>query len=83
LPPPPPQPSRPLLGEREALKIAADFARARGLSVQRYQARLDPQDHWRIEMRGREGDRARVLVDARTGKVLRAKLHDQGEDWGD
>ena len=84
-PPPPPAPAAPpprAGDERQAVKIASDFARARGLEVQRYKAKLDRAGHWRVELRGDGRDRARVLVDGRTGRVLRAKLKDS-DDWED
>jgi hypothetical protein len=88
-PPPPAKPSQAqplpqrLLEERDAVRIAAQYARTRGLEVERFKAKLDPQQRWRVEVRGeKSGDRARVLVDGFTGRVLRAKLSQLG-DWED
>jgi hypothetical protein len=79
--PPPPQARG--LDERAAVKVAADFARARGLEVQRYKAKLDPHGHWRVDLRSeRSGDRAKVLVDAHSGRVIRAKLK-PSDEWKD
>jgi hypothetical protein len=81
-PPPPPAARRALIGEREAVRIAANFARSRGLDVQRYRARLDGQERWLVELRAQGGvDRAKVLVDATDGRVLRAKLRREDPDW--
>ena len=86
-PPPPAAPAPPaaprIIDERAAVRVAADFARGRGLAVERYQARLDKHGHWRVEVRGqRSGDRAKVLVDGYTGRVIRAKLK-PSDDWED
>ena len=87
-PPPPavaaPPPVRRLMDERTALKIAADHARSRGLLVDRYRAKLDRDSRWRIDMKSSQGgDRARVLVDGYSGRVLEAKLKDakRSDDW--
>jgi hypothetical protein len=85
-PAPPPPPSPRLIDERAAVRIAADYARGRGLSVERYKARLDSHGHWRVDLRSTRGDdRARVLVDGYTGRVLKAKLKDTRPDdrWDD
>ena len=82
-PPPPPAPARPaLLSEAEAVRIAARFVRARGLDVQRYKAKLDGRQRWTVDMRAQRGDdRAKVLIDARDGRVLKAKLRREDPDW--
>jgi hypothetical protein len=84
-PPPAPPPSRPsLIDEREAVRIAANFARQRGLDVQRYKARLDGRGRWVVDLKAQRGvDRAKVLIDARDGRVLRAKLRRDDPDWDD
>lgn len=90
-PPPPvaapaPAPARRLIDERTALKIAVDHARSRGLDVDRYRARLDSHSHWRVDMKSSHGgDRARVLVDGYSGRILKVKLKDTKpqDDWDD
>lgn len=65
------------------MKAATDFARAKGLSVERYKAQLDQQGNWRVDLRSDHGgDRAKVLVDGRSGRVLRAKMH-EANGWDD
>jgi uncharacterized iron-regulated membrane protein len=85
-PPPPPPAAAPqprIIPEHEAMRVAADYARGKGLQVERYKAKLDRHGHWRVEVRGqRSGDRALVLVDGYSGRVLRAKLKDVDE-WDD
>jgi hypothetical protein len=84
VPPPPPAPR--VIDERAAVKIAADHVRSRGLVVDRFRADLDAHGHWRVELASTHGkDRARVLVDAATGRVLKAALRDvpAGDDWED
>jgi hypothetical protein len=79
----PAPPPRRTIDEREAVQIAARYVRSRGLEVERFKARLDPQQHWRVEVRGdRSGDRARVLVDGVSGRVLRAKLN-PADGWNE
>jgi hypothetical protein len=87
---PPPAPARPpapaarssLLAKNEAVRIAADFVRKRGLEVQRFRARLDGQGRWRVDLKGEGGDdRATVLVNARTGKVERARIKEGEPEW--
>jgi hypothetical protein len=85
-PPPPPaqSPGPPrAVEERQAVKTASDYVRSKGLSVERYKANLDQYGNWRVDLRSDRGaDRAKVLVDGRTGRVLRAKLQ-PSDDWGD
>jgi hypothetical protein len=85
VPPPPAQSAGPprAVEERQAVKTASDYARAKGLSVERYKANLDQYGNWRVDLRSDHGnDRAKVLVDGRTGRVLRAKLQ-PADDWGE
>jgi len=81
----PPPPARPaLISEAEAVRIAANFARSRGADVQRYKAKLDGQGRWLVDLKAQRGvDRARVLIDARDGRVLRAKLRKDDPEWDD
>jgi hypothetical protein len=81
-PPPPPAERTRLLTKDEAVRVASDFVRERGLSVRRFKAKLDSHGHWRVDLKGDGGgDRAWVLVDARSGKVLKAKLKDRDRGW--
>ncbi len=86
-PSPPPSARAPMpqgpIDERGAVRAASDFARGRGLIVERYKAKLDGHGNWRVELRSDRGhDKAKVLVDGRTGRVLRAKLH-ESDSWDD
>jgi hypothetical protein len=82
-PPAAPPAARPsIIPEAEAVRIAASFARSRGLSVQRYKAKLLGNEQWQVDLRAQRGvDRAKVLIDARDGRVLRAKLRRDDPDW--
>jgi len=82
--PPPPPPAAPrLLGEREAVHIAFDAARQRGLQVNRvHRAFLDADARWHVDLAG-HGDRAQMLIDARTGRLLKGKFRESSEDWAD
>jgi hypothetical protein len=86
--PPPPQPAAAgprLLSEQEAVDVAFHFARSRGLQVDRVShAHMDRDARWHVEVRGHGHDRAKVMVDARSGRVLRASLRDdKGRDEGE
>jgi hypothetical protein len=72
--PPPPR----LLSAPEAVGIAAQVARSRGLVVDYTSfARLDRRARWHVEVGGLGGrDRARVVIDGYSGRVLQARL------WG-
>lgn len=82
---PPPQrqssaaPSRRMLTEAEAVNVATGYARANGLSVNRVKhAHLDGAGRWHVDLRGDHGrDKAKVLVDAWTGQVIKASLKDE------
>lgn len=82
-PPPPAASARPtLISEGQAVRIATNFARSRGLDVQRYKARLDSRSRWTVDLKAQKGvDRAKVLIDARDGRVLKAKLRREDPDW--
>lgn len=73
-PSPPPR----LLSAPEAVGIAAQVARSRGLVVDYTSfARLDRRARWHVEVGGLGGrDRARVVIDGYSGRVLHAQL------WG-
>jgi hypothetical protein len=75
--PPPPRPAR-LLSEGEAVDVALRYAASRGLDRVRVKhAHLDGDGRWHVDLRGDRGhDRAKLLIDARTGEVLRANLRE-------
>lgn len=78
-PPPSAAPAPPaprLLSQAEAIDLAFRHARERGLRVDRVKkAHLDSAGRWHVDLRG-NGDKARVLLDARDGRLLRANLKD-------
>ncbi len=73
-----PSPARRMLTEGEAVNVATGYARANGVEVNRVKhAHLDGAGHWHVELRGDRGrDKAKVLVDAWTGQVVKASLKD-------
>jgi hypothetical protein len=75
--PPPPAPGR-LLSEREAVDVALRYAAYQGLDRMRVRhAHLDGAGRWHVDLRGDRGkDKAKLLIDARTGEVVRAKMRD-------
>ncbi|HEY7725061.1 MAG TPA: PepSY domain-containing protein [Anaeromyxobacteraceae bacterium] len=80
-PPGPPPAEAPAAGpvtEQQAVEIATEFARSRGVQVDQVrQVRLDGRGRYHVTLAGAGGrDRARVLVDAASGQVLRAKIKD-------
>jgi peptidase YpeB-like protein len=92
-PPPPPPPAAPApapvpayapayISEQQAVDIAFRLARERGLGVDQVKhVHLDGRGRWHVELRGHH-DRARVLLDARDGRVLRAAFRDE-DRWED
>ncbi len=80
-PPPAPPATGGPMAQQQAIDAAAAYARSQGLAVDRTQrAVLDGDGRWHVELRGPGGNRARVLVDARTGQILRARLRGDDED---
>jgi hypothetical protein len=73
--PPPPPPPR-ILPAPDAVSLAAQFARSRGLVIDyTSSARLDRQGRWHVDIGGAGGrDRARVVLDGYSGRVLHARL---------
>ena len=75
----PPRANQPAPAERsldrdEAVAAAFRIARDRGLAVDRVKsAELDAEGRWRVELRG-GFDRARLLLDARDGRLLKGKF---------
>ena len=80
---PPPQqqsaPARRMLTEAEAVNVATGYARSHGIAANRLKhAHLDGAGRWHVDLRGDHGrDRAKVLVDAWTGQVIKASLKDE------
>ena len=73
---PPPATQR-MLTEPEAVSVATGYARSHGLEVTRVKhAHLDGAGRWHVELRGNRKDKAKVLVDAWTGQVIKASLKD-------
>lgn len=73
---PPPPPPR-IMAAPDAVGIAAQFARSRGLVVEyTVAARLDRMGRWHVDLGGAGGrDRARVVLDGYSGRILHARLH--------
>ncbi|HET9555279.1 MAG TPA: hypothetical protein VFP50_20100 [Anaeromyxobacteraceae bacterium] len=73
----PPPPAR-LLSEGEAADVALRYAYAQGMGRMRvHHANLDGAGRWHVDLRGDRGkDKAKLLIDARTGEVVRAKMRD-------
>ncbi len=70
--PPPPT----VLPQPEAVAIATQFARSRGLVIDyTHSARLDRHARWHVDLGGAGGrDRALVTLDGFSGRVLGARL---------
>jgi hypothetical protein len=70
-----------VLSEREAIRAARDVCRDRGLDVDEvHHAELDRAGRWRVELRGPSGDRAKLLLDAQSGRLLRGRFRDGDAD---
>jgi hypothetical protein len=84
-PPPPGAPAARMLTEQEAVNVAAGYARSQGVGASRLKhAHLDGAGRWHVELRGDRGrDKAKVLLDGWTGRVLRASFKDDDRDWDD
>ncbi|HSN14856.1 MAG TPA: hypothetical protein VLT61_09510 [Anaeromyxobacteraceae bacterium] len=73
--PPPAAPAQRLLSEREAVDIARGEAASRGVQVDSVKhAHLDGDGRWHVDLRGRGHGKAKVIVDARSGRVLKADV---------
>lgn len=80
---PAPAPPSGGLSEREAVAKAFDYARERGLEVDRVtHAHLDGQGRWHVEVRG-AGDRAKMLIDVRDGRLLKGRFRETDADVED
>ena len=68
-----------MLTESEAVGVATGYARANGVEASKVKhAHLDGAGRWHVELRGDHSkDKAKVLVDAWTGQVLKASLKDE------
>ena len=65
------------ISRERAIDVAFHAARQRGLDVDRiHHANRDGSGRWHVDVRGRR-DRAKVLVDARDGRVLRLDTKDR------
>lgn len=71
-----------VLSAEEAVAISAQFARSRGLLIDRtLDARLDSYERWHVDLAGNGGhDTANVLVDGYSGRVVWARLRNAGGD---
>jgi hypothetical protein len=92
LPPPrarsQPQAARAFISERQAVDVAFQICRDRSLAVSTVKhAHLDGAGRWHVDLRGR--DRAKLLLDARDGRLLKGQFkqksgdHVEDEEWGD
>jgi hypothetical protein len=77
-PPPPPPPPRAapalLLTEQQAVNLAADYARARGLESPRItRTLLDAKSRWHVDLVGPDSH-ANVLIDAVSGRILQGRF---------
>lgn len=79
----PAPPPRRVMAAPDAVAIAAQFARSRGLVVDyTVSARLDRFARWHVDLGGVGGrDRARVVLDGYSGRVLNARLHGPRGDF--
>ena len=70
--------ARRMLAEAEAVNVAVGYARANGVEASKLKhAHLDGAGRWHVELRGdRSKDKAKVMVDAWTGQVVKATLKD-------
>jgi uncharacterized membrane protein YkoI len=77
--PSPAPPARRMLSEAEAVNVAVGYARANGVEAAKVKhAHLDGAGRWHVELRGDRGkDKAKVMVDAWTGQVVKASLRDE------
>ncbi len=83
-PPPAPAPAPPpsAISQHQAVEIAFRVAHERGLAVDRVKhVHLDGRGRWHVELRGHH-DRARVLLDARDGRLLRGSFKND-DRWDD
>jgi hypothetical protein len=71
---PPPPPAGSVVSEQQAVDLAADYARSRGLQVDRTtRASIDGKLRWHVELAG-PTSHAQVVVDGTSGRILHAKL---------
>ena len=81
IPPEPPiAPAPRIITQQQAVDIAFRLCADRGLSVnQVHHAHLDSAGRWHVELRG-AGDRARLLLDGRDGKLRKGRFRDRGPE---
>jgi hypothetical protein len=79
----PPQAQQAYISEDQAVGEAFRLAQQRGLHVdQVHNAHLDGSGRWHVDLQG-HGDRARLLLDARDGRLLKGKFRAAEEDFVD
>jgi hypothetical protein len=73
------------VSREEAIRLAFGYAQDRGLHVDRVvHAGVDASGRWEIELRGpEEGDRAKMLLDGRDGRLLKGRFRETGESLND
>jgi hypothetical protein len=78
--PPQPPPARAVaVDERTAVARAFDYARDRGLQVDRVNhVHLDEQGRWHVDLRGPGGDIAKMLLDGEDGRLLKGRFREKG-----
>ncbi len=87
-PPPPPHNHRrrppKSISQQEAISIAISFARSQGLRISRVlKVNVHRDGNYRVDLLGDHGhDRAKVLVNRVSGRVIRAKLRNS-DPWND
>jgi hypothetical protein len=65
-----------VISQGEAVRRAFDVCDERGLDMDRvHHAALDAEG-WKIELRGPTGDRAKLLLDAESGRLLKGRFRD-------
>ena len=75
-PAPAPAPAPGVITQDQAIDAAFEIARERGLEVTRVRyARLDQSGRWLVEVGG-DRDRARVLLDARDGRLIKGRFRE-------
>jgi hypothetical protein len=75
-----PPPPSPLLSPQEAVNIATQYARSRGVIIDETRdVYLDRHAHWHVDLGGAGGrSHAAVMLDGYSGRVLSARLRGAG-----
>jgi len=75
-----PPPQQPAIDERAAIARGFDYARDRGLKVDRVKrVHLDTAGRWHLDLRGPGGDRAQMLIDSGDGRLLKGHFRENGD----